>query len=577
LALSEADLQHDLDRRRPGQSRHTTQRREADAVRILSGVFEGRTTGAPIGLLIENQDQRSKDYSDIADRFRPGHADYSYTMKYGFRDYRGGGRSSARETAIRVAGGGIAKVCLRELAGVTVRGFLSRLGPIDAATLHSDGFDWDETDRNPFFCPVAARVAELEAYMDELRKSGDSIGAEVTVVADGVPPGLGEPVFDRLDADIAHALMGINAVKGVEVGAGFASVAQKGTEHRDEMTPEGFLGNNAGGVLGGISTGQASSPGSRSSPPAASGCRAAPWTWTASRPRSSPRAATTPASASARRPSPRPCFEVTTLRTLGRDSHRYALVRLWGSIGFIVAVVALGWLLDRVALAWLPWIVLALLLVLYLATLQVREPQDGHPAGDGPIRLFSVLRRPEVIALLAACFFMQASHGPYYAFFTLYVEGQGFSRAMAGQLWALGVAAEVLLFLVMPQLILRFGSWHLIAAALALTTLRWWLLATVPESLPALLFIQTLHAASYGVYHAAAIALVHVYFPGRLQGRGQALYSSLSFGLGGAVGALGSGYLWDGVSPGSVYLFAAFLAAIGFVVALAGVLRTRLA
>jgi PPP family 3-phenylpropionic acid transporter len=272
-----------------------------------------------------------------------------------------------------------------------------------------------------------------------------------------------------------------------------------------------------------------------------------------------------------------PQFEVTTLRTLGRDSHRYALVRLWGSIGFIVAVVALGWLLDRVALAWLPWIVLALLLVLYLATLQVREPQDGHPAGDGPVRLLSVLRRPEVVALLAACFFMQASHGPYYAFFTLYIEGQGFSRAMAGQLWALGVAAEVLLFLVMPRLILRFGSWHLIATALALTTLRWWLLATVPESLPALLFIQTLHAASYGVYHAAAIALVHVYFPGRLQGRGQALYSSLSFGLGGAVGALGSGYLWDGVSPASVYLFAALLAAVGFLVALAGVLRTRLA
>ncbi len=256
LPLCEAGLQHDLDRRRPGQSRHTTQRREPDAVRILSGVFEGRTTGAPIGLLIENQDQRSKDYSEIATRLRPGHADYTYTMKYGFRDYRGGGRSSARETAIRVAGGGIAKVCLRDLVGVTVRGFLSRLGPIDVASLDTDGFDWDETDRNPFFCPVSARVPELEAYMDEIRKSGDSIGAEVTVVADGVPPGLGEPVFDRLDADIAHALMGINAVKGVEVGAGFACVAQKGTEHRDEMTPEGFLSNNAGGVLGGISSGQ---------------------------------------------------------------------------------------------------------------------------------------------------------------------------------------------------------------------------------------------------------------------------------------------------------------------------------
>ena len=256
LALAEADLQHDLDRRRPGQSRHTTQRREADAVRILSGVFEGRTTGAPIGLLIENQDQRSKDYSEIAAKFRPGHADYTYTMKYGFRDYRGGGRSSARETAVRVAAGGIAKVCLRELAGVRVRGFLSRLGPIATATPGAAGFDWAQVDQNPFFCPDPSRLPELEDYMDALRKSGDSVGAEVTVIAEGVPPGLGEPVFDRLDADIAHALMGINAVKGVEIGAGFGAVAQKGTEHRDEVTPDGFLSNSAGGVLGGISTGQ---------------------------------------------------------------------------------------------------------------------------------------------------------------------------------------------------------------------------------------------------------------------------------------------------------------------------------
>ncbi|WP_462330481.1 chorismate synthase [Thiohalocapsa halophila] len=256
LALAEADLQHDLDRRRPGQSRHTTQRREADAVRILSGVFEGRTTGAPIGLLIENQDQRSKDYSEIAAKLRPGHADYTYAMKYGFRDYRGGGRSSARETAVRVAAGGIAKVCLRALAGVRVRGFLSRLGPIATSTPDAAGFDWAQVDQNPFFCPDASRLPELEDYMDALRKSGDSVGAEVTVIAEGVPPGLGEPVFDRLDADIAHALMGINAVKGVEIGAGFGAVAQKGTEHRDEITPDGFLSNSAGGVLGGISTGQ---------------------------------------------------------------------------------------------------------------------------------------------------------------------------------------------------------------------------------------------------------------------------------------------------------------------------------
>ncbi len=251
LALTEADLQADLDRRKPGQSRHTTQRREADQVRILSGVFEGRTTGTPIGLLIENTDQRSKDYSNIMDRFRPGHADYTYQQKYGVRDYRGGGRSSARETAMRVAAGGIAKKYLRERYGIEVRGYLAQLGPI-----RFQEFDWDEVSRNAFFFPDAARVSELEAYMDALRKEGDSIGARVNVVATGVPPGLGEPVFDRLDADIAHALMSINAVKGVELGAGFACVEQKGTVHRDEITPEGFLSNHAGGVLGGISSGQ---------------------------------------------------------------------------------------------------------------------------------------------------------------------------------------------------------------------------------------------------------------------------------------------------------------------------------
>ena len=251
LELSEADLQRDLDRRKPGTSRHTTQRREADAVRILSGVFEGRTTGTPIGLLIENTDQRSKDYSGIMDRFRPGHADYSYQQKYGIRDYRGGGRSSARETALRVAAGGIAKRYLHSRYGIEIRGHLSQLGENVPRS-----FDWAAVETNPFFWPDADMVPELEAYMDALRKSGDSVGAKVTVVASSVPPGLGEPVFDRLDADIAHALMSINAVKGVEIGAGFASVAQKGTEHRDEITPEGFLSNHAGGTLGGISSGQ---------------------------------------------------------------------------------------------------------------------------------------------------------------------------------------------------------------------------------------------------------------------------------------------------------------------------------
>jgi chorismate synthase len=251
LELCEADLQQDLDRRRPGRSRHTTQRRESDRVQILSGVFEGKTTGTPIGLVIHNEDQRSKDYSEIAAKFRPGHADYTYIMKYGCRDYRGGGRSSARETAIRVAAGGIAKKYLRDRLGVRIRGYLSQLGPIRAETV-----DWDQVERNPFFCPDADLVPRLEAYMDALRKEGDSIGAEVTVVAEGVPPGLGEPIFDRLDSDIAHAMMSINAVKGVEIGAGFDCVNQKGSEHRDPITPDGFLSNNAGGVLGGISSGQ---------------------------------------------------------------------------------------------------------------------------------------------------------------------------------------------------------------------------------------------------------------------------------------------------------------------------------
>jgi len=250
MELSEADLQLDLDRRKPGTSRHTTQRREEDQVRILSGVFEGKTTGTPIGLLIENTDQRSKDYSDIMATFRPGHADYTYQQKYGIRDYRGGGRSSARETAMRVAAGGIAKKYLHSL-GIEIRGYLSQLGPI-----HAESFDWAQVEQNAFFFPDASKIEELEAYMDALRKEGNSIGARVNVVATGVPPGLGEPIFDRLDADLAHALMSINAVKGVEIGAGFASVEQKGTEHRDEMTPQGFLSNNAGGILGGISSGQ---------------------------------------------------------------------------------------------------------------------------------------------------------------------------------------------------------------------------------------------------------------------------------------------------------------------------------
>jgi len=253
LPLTEADLQGDLDRRRPGQSRYTTQRRESDSVKILSGVFEGYTTGTPIALLIENADQRSRDYDKIKQQFRPAHADYSYLQKYGIRDYRGGGRSSARETAVRVAAGGIAKQYLRECFGVQVRGFLQQLGPIKTLSAH---FDWEQVEQNAFFCPDAEKVAELEDYMKALHKSGDSIGALITVVASGVPVGWGEPIFDRLDAEIAHALMSINAVKGVEIGDGFACVEQKGTEHRDEMSPEGFLSNHAGGIVGGISTGQ---------------------------------------------------------------------------------------------------------------------------------------------------------------------------------------------------------------------------------------------------------------------------------------------------------------------------------
>lgn len=255
LPLSSADLQIDLDRRKPGQSRYTTQRREADEVEILSGVFDGLTTGTPIGLLIRNTDQRSRDYDKIKDQFRPAHADYTYQQKYGFRDYKGGGRSSARETAMRVAAGSVAKLVLAQpsLGGVRIRGYLSQLGPIK---LDRSQFDWSEIERNAFFWPNAAQVPELEAYMKQLSKDGDSIGAKVNVQADNVPVGWGEPVFDRLDADIAHGLMSINAVKGVEVGAGFDCVTQRGTEHRDEITSQGFLSNQAGGVLGGISSGQ---------------------------------------------------------------------------------------------------------------------------------------------------------------------------------------------------------------------------------------------------------------------------------------------------------------------------------
>jgi chorismate synthase len=251
LALAEEDIQRDVERRRSGTSKYTSQRREPDRVKILSGVFEGRTTGTPNGLLVENEDQRSYDYDKIKDRFRPGHADYTYQHKYGFRDYRGGGRSSARETVMRVAAGAIARKYLAERLGVTIHGYVAQIGPIAIEPV-----DLAEIDRNPFFCPDPSRVADLGALIDQLRRDGDSIGARVTVVAQGVPPGLGEPVFDRLDADLAHAMMGINAVKGVEVGDGFASVVQRGSEHRDELTPQGFLSNHAGGTLGGISSGQ---------------------------------------------------------------------------------------------------------------------------------------------------------------------------------------------------------------------------------------------------------------------------------------------------------------------------------
>jgi chorismate synthase len=252
MALTEADIQHDLDRRKPGTSRHVTQRRESDTVEILSGLYEGKTSGTPIALLIRNEDQRSKDYGNISETFRPGHADYTYTQKYGFRDPRGGGRSSARLTAPIVGAGAIAKKWLKEKYGIVIRGYMSALGPVDIP------FEsWDEIDNNAFFSPSAAIVPELETYMDALRKSGDSVGARISIVADNVPPGWGEPLYDKLDADLAHALMGLNAVKGVEIGDGMDAARQKGTEHRDEITPEGFLSNHAGGVLGGISSGQA--------------------------------------------------------------------------------------------------------------------------------------------------------------------------------------------------------------------------------------------------------------------------------------------------------------------------------
>jgi chorismate synthase len=251
LELAEADLQGDVDRRRTGTSKFVSQRREGDAVRILSGVFEGRTTGTPIGLLIENTDARPRDYEKIKDRFRPGHADYTYQQKYGFRDYRGGGRSSARETVMRVAAGAIARKYLAQRLGARIYGYMAQVGPLTLEPVNPDF-----ANENPFFCPDPSRIAELEALLWEVRGAGDSVGAKITVIASGIPPGLGEPVFERLDADIASAMMGINAVKAVELGAGTRAAGQKGSEHRDEITPQGFLSNHAGGVLGGISSGQ---------------------------------------------------------------------------------------------------------------------------------------------------------------------------------------------------------------------------------------------------------------------------------------------------------------------------------
>ena len=251
LELEAGDIQADLERRRPGRSRHTTQRNEPDQVQILSGVFEGVTTGTPIGLLIENKDQRSHDYSEIKDKFRPGHADYTYQQKYGIRDYRGGGRSSARETTMRVAAGAVARKYLRKRLNVEITGYLAQLGPIALQAVNLGTID-----DNPFFCADPGKVRELEQFMDELREAGDSIGAKLSILARNVPPGLGEPVFDKLEADLARGLMSINAVKGVEIGAGFAAVSQRGSEHRDQMTPDGFDKNDAGGTLGGISSGQ---------------------------------------------------------------------------------------------------------------------------------------------------------------------------------------------------------------------------------------------------------------------------------------------------------------------------------
>lgn len=251
LALSVDDIQHDLDRRKPGTSRHVTQRQESDTVEILSGVFEGKTTGTPIALLIRNEDARSRDYGNLIDTFRPGHADYTYWQKYGIRDHRGGGRASARETAVRVAAAAIAKKWLREKYGVVIHGYLSQLGPLEAPFK-----SWGEVSKNPFFCASSEVVPKLESFMDELRKAGDSVGAKITTVAESVPVGWGGPVYAKLDAELAGAMMSINAVKAVEIGSGFSSVTQRGSEHGDELTPDGFLTNHAGGILGGISTGQ---------------------------------------------------------------------------------------------------------------------------------------------------------------------------------------------------------------------------------------------------------------------------------------------------------------------------------
>ena len=608
MRLAEADIQPDLDRRRPGTSRHVTQRNEADAVQILSGVYEGLTTGTPIALLIHNTDQRSKDYGNLLDTFRPGHADYTYWRKYGLRDPRGGGRASARLTAPMVAAGAVAKKWLREQHGTVFSAWMAALGEIE---IPFESFA--EIGNNPFFAPNAGVVPRLEAAMDALRKSGDSVGARIEVLAQGVPAGLGEPLFDKLDADIAYAMMGINAVKGVEIGDGFKVVAQRGSQHGDELSPAGFRSNHAGGVLGGISTGQdlrvaiAIKPTSSIRLPRASiglfnpyaplwfqslgfstlaiGAIASllswtrvvvpyAWSWVGDHWGHGARridllriatalivaaslgllAFTAPAAVTAivvliflANGAVVPLSEAAVAQHLttdeGFDVGRYGRVRMWGSVGFLVAVSVFGALLQASGIAALPAFVVLAFVLLAASTWglprRAGATVTAQPAALGGV--WRVLAQPVVAWFFAGVFFTVLAHTALYAFLSLYLDGLGYGKGAVGALWAVSVAAEIAFFWTQGHWFARWSAHTWLIVAAVATALRFAAMAVLGGGWLVLGLAQSLHALTFAAHHAACISVIDRHFRGALRGRGQALYATLGYGLSGVIGGVAGG------------------------------------